>query len=92
MSEYETLVEKLQQRPAYSEAATEAIRRMIDEREKAAEAILSLLQEREEDQAVIAVWRGRTVRAEAERDALIAEYNLYKLRHKTNENTSSNPA
>lgn len=37
------------------------------------DAVAALIAEHNEDQGVIAVWRGRCERAEAERDALIAE-------------------
>ena len=43
-------------------------------------AVLDLLSEREEDQGVIRVWRGRTERAEAERDALKAENERLRAR------------
>lgn len=41
------------------------------QRTKAAAELRQLQQEHDEDQRVIAVWRGRTQRAEAQRDALL---------------------
>ena len=42
------------------------------EMQEAAAELRRLVAEHEEDQRVIAVWRGRTQRAEAQRDALLA--------------------
>lgn len=44
----------------------------FDQRSKAAAELRRRSAEHEEDQRVIAVWRGRTQRAEAQRDALLA--------------------
>lgn len=43
----------------------------VQDMNTAADRIAALLAEHAEDQSVIAVWRGRTERAEAERDAAV---------------------
>ena len=44
---------------------------VVEDSQRTAAELRRLYQENEEDQGVIAVWRGRTQRAEAERDALL---------------------
>lgn len=56
-----------------------AVFSVSDDQDRQAEAaVAALIAEHHEDQGVIAVWRGRCERAEAERDALIAELERTK--------------
>lgn len=48
---------------------------------KAAAELRRLVAEHEEDQRVIAVWRGRTQRAEAQRDAMQERAEYWKRKH-----------
>lgn len=53
---------------------------VVEDSQRTAAELRRLYQENEEDQGVIAVWRGRTQRAEAQRDALF-EVLKSALRH-----------
>lgn len=54
---------------------------VVEDSQRTAAELRRLYQENEEDQGVIAVWRGRTQRAEAQRDQLLEALKLALSSH-----------
>ena len=54
---------------------------VVEDSQRTAAELRRLYQENEEDQGVIAVWRGRTQRAEAQRDQLLEVLKLALSSH-----------